>query len=139
VKSNSKRMELYRLEHQKTPTRLAALLGSLHAMLVWRVVLLAAMDPLAGAERLQWNSLWRASWLIDDSFGGCGTLLAAYLGAGLLSTVFEQHLFQDQHNVLHGWFSSCRWLEEHALIRGDPPLCRQGLAPDLGSAVHAWL
>src|SRR3546814_20604638 len=51
--------------------------------------LLAAIDPLAGAERMQWTASGEV--VLMTNLGGSGTLLGPVLGAGII---------QDLENIL---------------------------------------
>ncbi|MHC0054464.1 branched-chain amino acid ABC transporter permease [Actibacterium sp. D379-3] len=66
--------------------------------------LLAAMDPLAGAERMQWTASGEV--VMMTILGGAGTLLGPVLGAGFIK-YFENIFSKINENVLHDWFS---WL-----------------------------
>ena len=65
--------------------------------------LLAAMDPLAGAERMQWTASGEVVLL--TILGGAGTLMGPVLGAGFIK-YFENIFSKINDNVLHGWFSA---------------------------------
>jgi ABC-type branched-subunit amino acid transport system permease subunit len=64
--------------------------------------LLAAMDPLAGAERMQWTASGEV--VLMTILGGVGTLLGPVLGAGFIK--YAENIFSKiNENVLHSWFS----------------------------------
>ncbi len=64
--------------------------------------LLAVMDPLAGAERMQWTASGEV--VIMTILGGAGTLLGPVLGAGAIK--YLENIFSKiNENVLHDWFS----------------------------------
>lgn len=64
--------------------------------------LLASMDPLAGAERMQWTASGEV--VLMTILGGAGTLLGPVLGAGFIK-YFENIFSKINDNVLHTWFS----------------------------------
>lgn len=68
--------------------------------------LLAAMDPLTGAQRMQWTASGEV--VLMTILGGAGTLMGPVLGAGFIK-YFENIFSKINENVLHGWFS---WLPE---------------------------
>ena len=71
--------------------------------------LLASMDPLAGAERMQWTASGEV--VLMTILGGAGTLLGPVLGAGFIK-YFENILSKINDNVLHAWFQYLpEWLE----------------------------
>lgn len=63
--------------------------------------LLACMDPLAGAERMQWTA--SGEIVLMTILGGAGTLLGPVLGAGFIK-YFEAIFSKINDNVVHGWF-----------------------------------
>jgi ABC-type branched-subunit amino acid transport system permease subunit len=63
--------------------------------------LLAAMDPLAGAERMQWTASGEV--VLMTILGGAGTLMGPILGAGFIK-YFENIFSKINDQVLHGWF-----------------------------------
>jgi ABC-type branched-subunit amino acid transport system permease subunit len=64
--------------------------------------LLAAMDPLAGAERMQWTASGEV--VLMTILGGVGTLLGPVLGAGFIK--YAENIFSKiNENILHSWFS----------------------------------
>jgi ABC-type branched-subunit amino acid transport system permease subunit len=66
--------------------------------------LLAAMDPLAGAERMQWTASGEV--VLMTILGGAGTLMGPILGAGFIK-YFENIFSKINESVLHDWFG---WL-----------------------------
>ncbi len=64
--------------------------------------LLASMDPLAGAERMQWTVGGEVVLMVV--LGGMGTLIGPVLGAVFIK-YFENIFSKINDSVLHGWFS----------------------------------
>lgn len=64
--------------------------------------LMAAMDPLAGAERMQWTASGEV--VLMTILGGAGTLLGPLLGA-IFIKYFENIFSKINDVVLHQWFS----------------------------------
>merc|ERR1711969_89277 len=64
--------------------------------------LLACMDPLAGAERMQWTASGEV--VLMTILSGAGTLIGPVLGAGFIK-YFENIFSKINDNVLHGWFA----------------------------------
>ena len=63
--------------------------------------LMVAMDPLAGAERMQWTASGEV--VLMTILGGVGTLIGPVLGAGLIK-YFENIFSKINSNLLHKWF-----------------------------------
>jgi ABC-type branched-subunit amino acid transport system permease subunit len=71
--------------------------------------LLAAMDPLTGAERMQWTASGEV--VLMTILGGVGTLLGPILGAGFIKYC-EKIFSKINENVLHSWFDVLPdWIE----------------------------
>ncbi|THH38075.1 branched-chain amino acid ABC transporter permease [Aliishimia ponticola] len=99
VKSNQQRMNYTGLNSR--PYTLAAfVISGMYAGLAGG--LLSAVDPLAGAERMQWTASGEV--VLMTILGGAGTLIGPVLGAGLIK-YFENIFSKINDNVLHGWFS----------------------------------
>ncbi|ETX26709.1 branched-chain amino acid ABC transporter permease [Roseivivax isoporae] len=99
VKSNQQR--LYYTGVNARPYTLAAfVISGMYAGLAGG--LLAAMDPLAGAERMQWTASGEV--VLMTILGGAGTLIGPVLGAGVIK-YFENIFSKLNENVLHGWFA----------------------------------
>ena len=64
--------------------------------------LMASMDPLAGAERMQWTASGEV--VLMTILGGAGTLLGPVVGAGFIK-YFENIFSKINDSVLHSWFS----------------------------------
>ena len=99
VKSNQQRMNYTGLNSR--PYTLAAfVISGMYAGLAGG--LMAATDPLAGAERMQWTASGEV--VLMTILGGAGTLIGPVLGAGFLK-YFEAIFSKINDNVLHGWFA----------------------------------
>ena len=68
--------------------------------------LMASMDPLAGAERMQWTASGEV--VLMTILGGAGTLLGPVLGAGLIK-YFENIFSRMNDSVVESWFL---WMPE---------------------------
>ena len=64
--------------------------------------LMVSMDPLAGAERMQWTASGEV--VLMTILGGVGTLIGPVLGAGFIK-YFENIFSKINDNLLHQWFS----------------------------------
>ena len=99
VKSNQQRMNYTGLNSK--PYMLAAfVISGMYAGLAGG--LMAAMDPLAGAERMQWTASGEV--VLMTILGGTGTLIGPILGAGFIK-YFENIFSKINDNVLHSWFA----------------------------------
>ena len=99
VKSNNTRM--YYTGLNARPYTLAAfVISGMYAGLAGG--LLSAVDPLAGAERMQWTASGEV--VLMTILGGAGTLIGPVLGSGLIK-YFENIFSKINDSVLHGWFA----------------------------------
>ena len=99
IKSNNTRMNYTGLNAR--PYALAAfVISGMYAGLAGG--LMASMDPLAGAERMQWTASGEV--VLMTILGGAGTLIGPVLGAGFIK-YFENIFSKINDNVLHSWFS----------------------------------
>lgn len=99
IKSNQQRMNYTGLNSR--PYALAAfVISGMYAGLAGG--LLSAVDPLAGAERMQWTASGEV--VLMTILGGAGTLIGPVLGAGFIK-YFENIFSKINDNVLHSWFS----------------------------------
>jgi ABC-type branched-subunit amino acid transport system permease subunit len=99
IKSNNTRMTYTGLNAR--PYALAAfVISGMYAGLAGG--LLASMDPLAGAERMQWTASGEV--VLMTILGGAGTLIGPVLGAGFIK-YFENIFSNINDGVLHSWFS----------------------------------
>ncbi|RYG93319.1 branched-chain amino acid ABC transporter permease [Loktanella sp. IMCC34160] len=103
IKSNQTRMSYTGLNSR--PYTLAAfVISGMYAGLAGG--LLAAMDPLAGAERMQWTASGEV--VLMTIMGGVGTLMGPVIGAGFIK--YAENIFSKiNESVLHGWFG---WLPD---------------------------
>ncbi len=99
VKSNQQRLN-YTGIHTRPYTLAAFVISGMYAGLAGG--LLASMDPLAGAERMQWTASGEV--VIMTILGGAGTLIGPILGAGFIK-YFENIFSKINENILHDWFS----------------------------------
>ncbi len=98
IKSNNTRMTYTGLNAR--PYTLAAfVISGMYAGLAGG--LLASMDPLAGAERMQWTASGEV--VLMTILGGAGTLIGPVLGAGFIK-YFENIFSKINDGVLHTWF-----------------------------------
>ncbi len=99
VKSNQQRLNYTGLNSR--PYTLAAfVISGAYAGLAGG--LLAAMDPLAGAERMQWTASGEV--VLMTILGGAGTLIGPVLGAGFIK-YFENIFSKINDTILHQWFA----------------------------------
>ncbi len=99
VKSNQQRMSYTGL-NSKPYTLAAFVISGMYAGLAGG--LMAAMDPLAGAERMQWTASGEV--VLMTILGGTGTLIGPVLGAGFIK-YFENIFSKINDTVLHSWFA----------------------------------
>ncbi|OUS22161.1 branched-chain amino acid ABC transporter permease [Rhodobacterales bacterium 59_46_T64] len=98
IKSNQTRLNYTGLNAR--PYTLAAfVISGMYAGLAG--ALMASMDPLAGAERMQWTASGEV--VLMTILGGAGTLIGPVLGAGFIK-YFENIFSKINDTVLHGWF-----------------------------------
>ncbi|KQB95362.1 ABC transporter permease [Loktanella sp. 1ANDIMAR09] len=99
IKSNQTRMSYTGLNAR--PYTLAAfVISGMYAGLAGG--LMASMDPLAGAERMQWTASGEV--VLMTILGGAGTLIGPVLGAGMIK-YFENIFSKINETILHGWFA----------------------------------
>ncbi|MAM24236.1 MAG: branched-chain amino acid ABC transporter permease [Rhodobacteraceae bacterium] len=126
VKSNQQRMNYTGLNTR--PYMLAAfVISGMYAGLAGG--LLASMDPLAGAERMQWTASGEV--VLMTILGGAGTLIGPVLGAGFIK-YFENIFAKINDNVLHGWFAFMPDGLENAMVTIVHPFVGKGWHLTLG-------
>ncbi|WP_170831430.1 branched-chain amino acid ABC transporter permease [Jannaschia faecimaris] len=99
VKSNQQRLNYTGL-NPKPYTLAAFVISGMYAGLAGG--LLSAMDPLAGAERMQWTASGEV--VLMTILGGAGTLIGPVLGAGFIK-YFENIFSKINEATLHSWFA----------------------------------
>jgi len=126
VKSNQQRMNYTGLNTR--PYTLAAfVISGMYAGLAGG--LLASMDPLAGAERMQWTASGEV--VLMTILGGAGTLIGPVLGAGFIK-YFENIFSKINESVLHSWFSALPDGLEDLLVTLVYPFVGKGWHMTLG-------
>ncbi|MGR3460178.1 MAG: branched-chain amino acid ABC transporter permease [Roseovarius sp.] len=126
IKSNNTRMTYTGLNAK--PYALAAfVISGMYAGLAGG--LLAAMDPLAGAERMFWTASGEV--VLMTILGGAGTLIGPVLGAGLIKYM-ENIVSKINDNVLHQWFSFLPDGMEDAVVALIHPFVGKGWNLTLG-------
>ena len=126
VKSNQQRMNYTGLNSK--PYMLAAfVISGMYAGLAGG--LMAAMDPLAGAERMQWTASGEV--VLMTILGGTGTLIGPILGAGFIK-YFENIFSKINDNVLHSWFAFLPDGLENAVVFLIHPFIGKGWHLTLG-------
>ncbi|UWP93045.1 branched-chain amino acid ABC transporter permease [Aliiroseovarius crassostreae] len=103
IKSNQQRLNYTGLNAR--PYTLAAfVISGMYAGLAGG--LMASMDPLAGAERMQWTASGEV--VLMTILGGVGTMMGPVLGAGVIK--YMENIFSKiNEQVLHEWFG---WLPD---------------------------
>lgn len=125
IKTNQTRMNYTGLNSR--PYTLAAfVISGMYAGLAGG--LLAAMDPLAGAERMQWTASGEV--VLMTILGGAGTLMGPVLGAAFIK-YFENIFSKINDTILHTWFS--------ALPDGLEDMIVFMLTPFIGKGWHLTL
>jgi ABC-type branched-subunit amino acid transport system permease subunit len=99
IKSNNERLS-YTGINPRPYTLAAFVISGMYAGLAGG--LMVAMDPLAGAERMQWTASGEV--VLMTILGGVGTLIGPVFGAGLIK-YFENIFSKINENLLHTWFS----------------------------------
>ncbi|MDF1607687.1 branched-chain amino acid ABC transporter permease [Hoeflea sp. YIM 152468] len=126
IKTNQTRMNYTGLNPR--PYTLAAfVISGMYAGLAGG--LLASMDPLAGAERMQWTASGEV--VLMTILGGAGTLMGPILGAGFIK-YFENIFSKINDTVLHGWFSALPDGLEDAIVFLFHPFIGKGWHLTLG-------
>ena len=91
--------------------------------------LMASMDPLAGAERMQWTASGEV--VLMTILGGAGTLLGPVLGSGFIK-YFENIFSKINDNILHSWFDIMPESIENILVAIVHPFVGKGWHLTLG-------
>lgn len=99
IKSNNQRLS-YTGINPRPYTLAAFVISGMYAGLAGG--LMVAMDPLAGAERMQWTASGEV--VLMTILGGVGTLIGPVLGAGLIK--YAENIFSKiNDNLLSQWFA----------------------------------
>jgi len=126
IKSNQNRLAYTGLSSR--PYALAAfVISGMYAGLAGG--LLAAMDPLTGAERMFWTA--SGEIVIMSILGGVGTLIGPILGAGVIKYM-ENIVSTINDNVVHGWFAFMPDGIENFLVTVIHPFIGKGWHLTLG-------
>lgn len=125
VKSNQTRLN-YTGFNSRPYTLTAFVISGMYAGLAG--ALLVCMDPLAGADRMQWTASGEV--VLMTIMGGAGTLIGPVLGAGIIK-YFENIFSRINESVVEGWFS--------ALPEGLTDVFVAIISPFLGSGWHISL
>lgn len=125
VKSNQTRLN-YTGFNSRPYTLTAFVISGMYAGLAG--ALLVCMDPLAGADRMQWTASGEV--VLMTIMGGAGTLIGPVLGAGIIK-YFENIFSRINESVIQGWFS--------ALPDGVTDVLVAVVSPFLGSGWHISL
>lgn len=99
VKSNQTRLN-YTGINTRPYTLTAFVISGMYAGLAGG--LMASMDPLAGAERMQWTASGEV--VLMTIMGGAGSLLGPVLGAAIIK-YFENIFSRINDNVVEAWFT----------------------------------
>ncbi|MTI17684.1 branched-chain amino acid ABC transporter permease [Rhodobacteraceae bacterium RKSG542] len=126
VKSNQQRMNYTGL-NSKPYTFAAFVISGMYAGLAGG--LMVAMDPLAGAERMQWTASGEV--VLMTILGGAGTLFGPVLGAGFIK-YFENIFSKINDNILYQWFSGLPESVADALVFVIHPFIGKGWHLTLG-------
>ncbi|MBL4871814.1 MAG: branched-chain amino acid ABC transporter permease, partial [Rhodobacteraceae bacterium] len=127
VKTNQNRL-MYTGINTKPYTLAAFVISGMYAGLAGG--LLASMDPLAGAERMQWTE--SGSIVLMVILGGAGTLLGPVLGAGVIK-YFEAIFSRINENVLHEWSGFLPGFLENFMVWIVDPFVGKGWSLTLGA------
>tara|TARA_R110002096_G_scaffold43364_21_gene116854 strand:+ start:490 stop:1683 length:1194 start_codon:yes stop_codon:yes gene_type:complete len=126
IKSNQQRVNYTGLNSR--PYTLAAfVISGMYAGLAGG--LLASMDPLAGADRMQWTASGEV--VLMTILGGAGTLIGPVLGAGFIK-YFENIFSKINETILHQWFAFLPDWMENLLVNIFDPFVGKGWSLTLG-------
>jgi ABC-type branched-subunit amino acid transport system permease subunit len=127
IKSNQNRLS-YTGVHTRPYALAAFVISGLFAGLAGS--LLAATDPLAGAERMQWTASGEV--VLMTILGGAGSLIGPMLGAVLIK-YFENIFSSFNAQTLHGLFAFLPDKVEEALVRATGLFVGDGWQLTLGT------
>lgn len=126
VKTNQQRLR-YTGKSPKPYTLTAFVISGMYAGLAGG--LMVAMDPLAGAERMQWTASGEV--VLMTILGGAGTLLGPLLGAGVIK-YFENIFSKINDKILYEWFSFMPDVMQDAFVFLIHPFIGKGWHLTLG-------
>jgi ABC-type branched-subunit amino acid transport system permease subunit len=126
IKSNQTRMNYTGL-NTKPYMLYAFIISGMYAGLAGG--LLAAMDPLTGAERMYWTA--SGEIVVMAILGGVGTLIGPIVGSGVIKYL-ENIVSKINENVLHQWFGALPDPIENGLIWLVHPFVGEGWHLTLG-------
>jgi ABC-type branched-subunit amino acid transport system permease subunit len=126
IKSNQTRMNYTGL-NTKPYMLWAFIISGMYAGLAGG--LLAAMDPLTGAERMYWTA--SGEIVVMAILGGVGTLIGPILGSGVIKYL-ENIVSKINENVLHQWFAALPDPIENGMIWLVHPFVGEGWHLTLG-------
>lgn len=126
IKSNQTRVNYTGL-HARPYTLAAFVISGMYAGLAGGI--LAAMDPLAGPDRMQWTA--SGEIVLMTILGGLGTLIGPILGAGVIK-YFENIFSKINDTLLHQWFSFLPDGLENAFVTLIYPFIGKGWHLTLG-------
>jgi ABC-type branched-subunit amino acid transport system permease subunit len=127
IKSNQNRLS-YTGVHARPYALAAFVISGLFAGLAGS--LLAATDPLAGAERMQWTASGEV--VLMTILGGAGSLVGPMLGAVLIK-YFENIFSSFNARTLHDLFAFLPDAVENALVRATGLFVGDGWQLTLGT------
>lgn len=127
IKSNQTRMK-YTGFNTKPYLLSAFVISGMYAGLAGG--LLASIDPLAGAERMQWTASGEV--VLMTILGGVGTLVGPLLGAGIIK-YFENIFSALNESELHEVFSFLPEFLENLLVAISSPFVGEGWHLTLGA------
>ena len=126
IKSNNERLSYTGISPR--PYTLAAfVISGMYAGLAGG--LMVSMDPLAGAERMQWTASGEV--VLMTILGGVGTVIGPVVGAGIIK-YFENIFSKINDSLLHQWFSFMPQGVEDIVVGTIHPFVGKGWHLSLG-------
>jgi ABC-type branched-subunit amino acid transport system permease subunit len=126
IKTNQNRLN-YTGVNTRPYTLVAFVISGMYAGLAGG--LMVSMDPLAGAERMQWTASGEVVLMVI--LGGAGTLIGPVLGAGFIK-YFENIFSKINDTILKSWFSGMPDTVSDALVAVVYPFIGKGWHLTLG-------
>lgn len=127
IKSNQTRMK-YTGFNTRPYLLTAFIISGMYAGLAG--TLMAATDPLAGAERMQWTASGEV--VLMTILGGAGTLVGPLLGVGIIK-YFENIFSALNEDALHGVFDFLPGFLENLMVLITQPFVGEGWHLTLGA------